>query len=67
MDFQNLMESIVGIEVDIVYGESRLGDVKRNYSDISKAKRELGFLPEYDLDMGLKNTLEYFRLKNIKE
>ena len=39
------------------------GDVNRNYSDISKAKRMLGFSPEFDLDRGLRNTFEYFRQK----
>lgn len=59
-----LMENEAGIKVDIVHGETRLGDVKRNYSDISKAKQMLGFLPEFSLDRGLRNTFEYFRLKN---
>ena len=36
-------------------------DVRRNYSDISKAKRVLGYEPNYDLDKGLKATFEYFK------
>ncbi len=61
---KNLMESEVGQIVSIIYGEKRRGDVQRNFSDISKAKRVLGFSPEFDLERGLKNTLEYFRLTN---
>jgi UDP-glucose 4-epimerase len=61
---KHLMEHETGVKVTIVHGEKRLGDVKRNYSDISKAKRMLGFSPEFDLDRGLKNTFEYFRQKN---
>ncbi len=61
---KNIMENKIGKKVSIVHGQSRLGDVKRNYSDISKAKRILGFSPEFDLDKGLRNTFEYFRLKN---
>jgi UDP-glucose 4-epimerase len=58
---KNLIENEVGKKVSIVYGEKRRGDVKRNYSDISKARRLLGFSPEFDLDRGLKNTLNYFK------
>lgn len=50
-----------GIEnVTIVHGQPRLGDVKRNYSDTSKARRMLGWTPQYDLSQGLARTLAYF-------
>ncbi len=58
---KNLMEHETGNIVGIVHGETRLGDVRRNYSDISKANRILGYAPEFDLDKGLKSTFEYFR------
>ncbi|MBI4682363.1 MAG: GDP-mannose 4,6-dehydratase [Nitrospirae bacterium] len=57
---KNLMENRTGKKVSIVHSNERLGDVKRNYSDISKAQRILGFSPDYNLDMGLQNTFEYF-------
>lgn len=58
-----LLENETGMDVCVRYGGPRPGDVKRNYSDISKAKRILGYDPKYDLDMGLKKTFEYFRSK----
>ncbi len=58
-----LMESLIGEKIEVFYGKPRLGDVKRNYSDISKAKQILGYTPRFDLAQGLKNTFEYFRLK----
>lgn len=61
---KNLVENEFGVKVSIIHGKTRIGDVKRNYSDISKAKKMLGFSPDFDLDKGLKNTFEYFRLKN---
>ncbi len=48
-------------KIDIVYGKSRVGDVERNFSDISKAKKMLGYEPIFDLNKGLKHTFEYFR------
>jgi UDP-glucose 4-epimerase len=64
---KNIIERETGKKVTIVHGETKIGDVKRNYSDISKAKRILGFSPEYNLDKGLKNTFEYFRLKSEQQ
>jgi UDP-glucose 4-epimerase len=61
---KKLVEDKLGKTVNVVHGETRLGDVKRNYSDISKAKQMLGFSPEFSLDRGIQNTFEYFRLKN---
>ncbi|MBI5887854.1 MAG: NAD-dependent epimerase/dehydratase family protein [Deltaproteobacteria bacterium] len=56
-----LVEAGTGKQVPLVHGGERLGDIKRNFSDISKAKRMLGYNPEFDVERGLKETLEYFR------
>ncbi len=40
----------------------RVGDVRRNYSDVTKAKRILGWRPETKLENGLEQTVEYFLL-----
>lgn len=61
---KNLIENDLGKKVSLIHGAPRLGDVKRNYSDISKAKRMIGFSPDINLDQGLKNTFEYFKLRN---
>jgi UDP-glucose 4-epimerase len=46
--------------VTVINGEIRLGDVKRNYSDTSKAKRLLGWSAQTALDEGLSKTVAYF-------
>jgi len=51
----------VGIEnVQLINAESRLGDVKRNFSDTSKARNRLGWQPRIRLDEGLSKTIAYF-------
>ncbi|MBA3015416.1 MAG: NAD-dependent epimerase/dehydratase family protein [Desulfobulbaceae bacterium] len=57
---KKLVETRTGKEVAISFGETRLGDVKRNYSDISKARRMLKFEPAFDLEKGLQETLLYY-------
>lgn len=36
------------------------GDVKLTYADISKAKKEIGYNPRFDLATGIKNFVEWY-------
>lgn len=56
----HLAEKHVGRRSEIVYEHERTGDVRRNFSDISKAKRVLGFEPAWELDRGLEETFLWF-------
>lgn len=47
-------------DIKLVNAETRLGDVKRNFSDTTKAKLRLGWQAQIDLDEGLKKTVSYF-------
>ena len=57
-------EKNFGNKVKIVNSKPRPGDIQRNYSNISKARKMLGYEPKKDLYVGLKDTFEY--LKNFK-
>ncbi len=53
--------SLHGIDgVDIFHSEVRPGDVRRNYSDTSKAKRMLGWQAEVSVTEGIGRTIEWF-------
>lgn len=55
-------------EPRIDYGDRRLGDVMRNFSDTSKAEDILGWSASYDLGAGIEKTLAYFVQNNqVKE
>ena len=47
-------------DVEVRHAAPRLGDVRRNYSDTSKAARVLGWRSEVDLKEGLQRTLDWF-------
>lgn len=49
-----------GLEMDITHGQPRLGDVKRNYSDTSKARSVLGWNSTIDVGPGIKNLVGWF-------
>ena len=47
-------------DLQVNYQGARLGDVMRNYSDVSKAAEKLGWTPQHDLQAGLEKTIKYF-------
>ena len=55
---------IVGSESEIIYGESVKGDAEHTWSDVSKARRELGYKPEVGLDVGLRRYVEWYTKAN---
>jgi len=44
----------------IRHAAPRVGDVKRNYSDTTKARRRLGWNARVGLDDGLDRTVKWF-------
>jgi UDP-glucose 4-epimerase len=60
MKIKEIVEKNLSTQVQVLYSKPRSGDVKRNYSDISKAKALLGFKPKFTLEEGLQKTFEYF-------
>ena len=57
-----LLAEIVGDDqVTVEHEPERPGEIRRAYSDISRARRELGYAPETALADGLKLTADWFR------
>jgi len=54
-----IIEKIVGQEADIRFEESKKGDVRDTYADISRAKDELGYKPRVGLKEGLKREVKW--------
>jgi UDP-glucose 4-epimerase len=58
---KELVNNEAGKKVEIIYCNNRLGDVKRNFSDISKARNNIGFQPKFDLDKGISITWKHYQ------
>jgi UDP-glucose 4-epimerase len=52
---------LTGSEVKINHLEPRLGDVRDSLADISKARVHIGYAPEYSIEIGLQETIGWFR------
>jgi UDP-glucose 4-epimerase len=56
--------NITGSKVDVIYSETRPGDVKHSMASIKKASEVLGYFPKTGIEEGLRLTIEWFALKN---
>lgn len=43
------------------YQKERVGDIRHSYADVTMAKTLLGFSPDYDVEKGLRETIEWFK------
>lgn len=51
----------LGKAVEPNFGPDRAGDIKHSNADISKAKKMLGYAPEYDFTKGIALAIEWYR------
>ena len=61
--YYNLTKAL-GVEIEPIFGPDRKGDIKHSNADISKAKRLLGYSPDYDFARGLAEAIEWYK-KNL--
>ena len=47
-------------EVEITYGPNRQGDVPHSLASIDKAKKMLGYDPQFNIDSGLKEAVQWY-------
>lgn len=61
IDLAETVRRLSGDEIQLVHEPPRSGEIKRNYSDISKARTALGFVPQINLTDGMKSVYEWFK------
>ena len=60
-DLYNRIAELLGSDVKPIYGPDRPGDIKHSNADISKAKRLLGYDPDYSFYDGIKLCVEWYK------
>ncbi len=61
IDVYNSITDALGVDIQPCFGPDRAGDIKHSNADISKAKRLLGYDPEYSFGRGLKEAIEWYK------
>ena len=55
----------LGVDVEPNFGPDRKGDIKHSNADISKARRLLGYDPDWSFDRGIQAAIEWYK-ENLK-
>ena len=59
-----LLEKIIEKKAIIKSLPKQPGDVEITYADISKAKKEIGYCPKFELEEGLRNFITWYKEQN---
>ncbi|MCR4641622.1 MAG: SDR family oxidoreductase [Lachnospiraceae bacterium] len=51
----------LGTEIEPLFGPDRPGDIKHSNADISKARKLLGYDPEYDFKRGIALAIDWYK------
>lgn len=51
----------LGVDIEPVFGPDRPGDIKHSNADISKARRLLGYDPDWSFERGIEQAIEWYK------
>lgn len=51
----------LGVDVEPEFGPDRAGDIKHSNADISKAKKLLGYDPEWSFQRGIAAAIDWYK------
>lgn len=63
IDIYHMLAEALGKDIEPVFGPDRAGDIKHSNADISRAKKMLGYEPEYDFERGIAEAIEWYKGK----
>ena len=61
IDIYHSLTKVLNKDIEPKFGPDRKGDIKHSNANISKAKRLLGYNPEYDFSSGLIEAIEWYK------
>lgn len=64
MDLVALIEKYLGKKARLSWQSSQPGDVEITYADVTKAKHDLGYNPQVNVEAGIKKFIKWFEQQN---
>ena len=61
IDIYRQLAGALGKDVEPVFGPERAGDIRHSNADISKARRMLGYEPEWSFERGIEAAIAWYR------
>lgn len=67
MELSKLIQGLFDKKIEISFAPERKGEIKRNYSDITKARKIIGFNPQIVIRDGIREAYEWFQTRNVED
>ena len=61
LDLLALLGRILGKEIEPIFAPPRVGDVKHSKAEVEKAQSILGYKPQFDVEAGIRRSLEFYQ------
>lgn len=61
IDIYHTLAKALGKDIEPHFGPDRKGDIKHSNADITKAKKLLGYAPEYNFERGLQEAIAWYK------
>ncbi len=61
IDIYHTLAKALGKDIEPHFGPDRKGDIKHSNADITKAKKLLGYDPEYNFERGLQEAIAWYK------
>ena len=61
IDIYYQLTKAFGVDVEPIFGPDRKGDIKHSNADISKARRLLGYNPDWSFKRGIEAAIEWYK------
>ena len=61
IDIYEVLKKALGVDIEPIFGPDRKGDIKHSNADITKAKKLLGYDPQYSFERGLNEAIAWYR------
>ena len=65
LDIYYGLTAALGVELEPIFGPERPGDIKHSNADISKARRLLGYDPDWSFERGIREAIAWYK-ENLK-
>jgi UDP-N-acetylglucosamine 4-epimerase len=61
IDIYYILTSTLGKNIEPIFGYDRKGDIKHSNADISKARKLLGYDPQWSFERGIQAAIEWYK------
>lgn len=61
IDVYNHISKALNVEIEPNFGPDRAGDIKHSNADIGKAKKMLGYNPDWSFERGIEASIEWYK------